>query len=59
MALGQQHLPWLHERRNWHEGCLRTGAMIATRRGQERAGAGGLCAGNRADAWHEVQVSAR
>ena len=23
------------ERRNWHEGCLRTGAMIATRRAQE------------------------
>jgi len=30
------------ERRNWREGCLQAGAMIATRRGQERAGAGSL-----------------
>src|ERR1035437_9166270 len=33
-------------RRRWHEGCLRTGAMIATRRGQERAGAGVFFAGS-------------
>jgi len=30
----------------WHDGCLRTGAMIATRRGQERAGAGVFAPGS-------------
>ena len=36
----------LAARRRWHEGCPQAGAMIATRRGQERAGAGVFFAGS-------------
>ena len=42
---GSDHTFKPAERRSWREGCLQAGAMIATRRGPERAGAGVFFAG--------------